>query len=208
MKLKDCNLNPTTIGMAPFIRKEPELHWVAARDQGKIPSSLFDLYMRAQYLSFGAAPSFLKDDEGILYSYFSLIVRSIMASLLDASEYSQELEESKRQEYYPGKINDDPTWTQEKSEKAGKRAYDAFRNSLGSLCAGLDSLAEMIAIFSQGRIKSLQVGYAQFSRVEAWLKEIPSFRRLTISSISCAVFYTPRYTATPPRQNGFLICEC
>jgi hypothetical protein len=171
MKLENCNLNPTAVAMAPFIRSGPELEWVSARDQGQIPSSLFDLYVRAQFLSYGSAPSFLRDDEGILFSYFALIVRSIMASLLDAYHYTQDLEKSKKQEYYPGKINDDPTWTREKSEKAGKCSYDAFRNSLGSLCAALDSLSEMIAIFSQGNIKGLQVGYAQFSRIEAWLTE-------------------------------------
>lgn len=157
--------------MAPFIRTDPEAEWVTARDQGRIPSSLFDLYRRAGYLSFGSAPQFLKDDEGILYSYFALIVRSLMASLLDASEYTHELKELKAQQYYPGKNNDDPTWTRDKSNKAAKSSYDAFRNSLASLCAGLDSLAEMIAIFSQGNIKNLYVGRAQFSRIEEWLNE-------------------------------------
>jgi hypothetical protein len=171
MKLQDCNLNPAAVVMAPFVRSDPEAEWVTARDQGRIPSSLFDLYRRAGYLSFGSAPQFLKDDEGILYSYFALIVRSLMASLLDASEYIHELEELKTREYYPGKNNDDPTWTPEKSNKAAKSSYDAFRNSLASLCASLDSLAEMIAIFSQGHIKNLHVGRAQFSRIEERLNE-------------------------------------
>ena len=171
MKLRDCDLNLHSIALAPFVRSEPEECWVRAKDHGLIPQSLFDLYKRANYLSFGTAPTFLKDGDGVLFSYFSLIVRSLMLSLLEAEDQLKELNEASSNTYYPGKRLDDPSWTSEKSEIAAKRANDAFRNILMALHTGLDALSELIAIFSQGKIKKLQLGLSQFSRIENWLKD-------------------------------------
>ena len=170
MKLRDCNLNPTYVGMSPFFRTEPEETWIQARDTGSIPLSLFDLYRRAGYLSFGSAPSFLKDDDGVLFSYFCLLVRSLMQSLIDADREVSELAEAKEQEYYPDKAKEDPSWTREKSEVAAKRSNDAFRDLLVSLHTSLDVLSELIAIFGQGRINGLKLGRSQFQRIEDWLK--------------------------------------
>jgi hypothetical protein len=72
MLIDNCNLNPAGISIAPFVYTEAEADWIQARDAGVIPASLFDLYLRANYLSFGSAPRFLRDDENALSTYFSM----------------------------------------------------------------------------------------------------------------------------------------
>ena len=171
MKIEDCELNPAGISMAPFVLNEPETPWITARDSGLIPLPLFDLYRRANYLSFGSAPPFLRDGDNILFSYFGLMMRSLLGSLTDADSDTKKFLEADKETYYPGRHTDDPTWTREKSEATGKRATEAFRSLLMSLNASLDSLSELIAIFSQGAIKNLEVGRSQFTSIEAWLKD-------------------------------------
>jgi hypothetical protein len=170
LKIQDCNLNLQAVSMATFVRDEPEESWLRTTDTGSIPLSLFDLYRRASYLSFGSAPSFLKDSENILFSYFALMMRSLANSLTDADSECKELLEANKETYYPGKHLDDLTWTREKSEAAAKRASEAFRSLLMSLHASLDALSEIIAVFSQGTIKRLKVGRAEFASIEAWLE--------------------------------------
>lgn len=173
MRLEDCNLDLKGVSTAPFFRTEAEEEWIQAVDSHAIPQSLFDLYRRANYLSFGSAPSFLADENNLLFSYFSLIVRSVMAALVDSVDQGKEFIDSHAEIYYPGKAIDDPTWTREKSEIADKRARNSFRNLLNSLYIVLDALAELVAIFAPGKISNLSVGRAQFSSVETWLKAPP-----------------------------------
>jgi hypothetical protein len=54
MFLKDCILDVDQFVGAPFSRTEPEERWLSARDSGKIPQELFDLYEAAGFLSFQA----------------------------------------------------------------------------------------------------------------------------------------------------------
>jgi len=156
--------------MAPFVRDKPEESWTRGRDQGSIPLSLFELYRRANYLSFGSAPPFLKDGENILFSYFCMMLRSLALSLTDADQESKEFLRANRTTYYPGKLLEDPTWTKEKTEATSRHADQTFRNLLISLLASLDVLSEIIAVYSQGTIKNLEVGRAQFSSIETWLR--------------------------------------
>jgi hypothetical protein len=181
MNLQDCNLNAKAVLMAPFIRNEPEESWLQARDKEQIPLSLFDLYCRAGYGSFGAAPTFFKDEDNVLFSYFSLALRSLMLSLVDCDENLQEFIAARAETYHPGKRIDDANWTKQKTEATSKRANEAFRNVLMSLHAVLDGLSEVLALFSQGRIKGLEVGYGQFSRIEAWLKSPPPASSLIVT---------------------------
>jgi hypothetical protein len=44
-----------------------------------------------------------------------------------------------------------------------------FRYAVLSLQSGLDALADLVAMFLPGLIPNLQVGRAQFSRIESWL---------------------------------------
>jgi hypothetical protein len=82
MKLANCRFDFSTVSMAPLARSEPEEKWVQGRSEGSIPEPLFDLYKRASYLSFGAAPPFLGDQDNILFSYFCMMVRSLSACSL------------------------------------------------------------------------------------------------------------------------------
>jgi len=94
MKLQDCELNATAVAMAPIRRTAPEESWTKARDEGALPRSLFDLYRRANYLSFGTAPQFLKDSDSILFSYFGMMLRSLASSLIEAERECKEYVES------------------------------------------------------------------------------------------------------------------
>jgi hypothetical protein len=169
MKLEDCELNPKSIAIAPFIRSEPEEEWVQAKNTNQIPESLYEIYRKANYLSFGTAPPFLKDNDNVLFAYFGMILRGTMLFLVDANGYLVAFTEAAAENYYPGKRLEDPTWTRKKSELSQRRSSEAFRDLLQSLTGALDCASEIIAIFSQGGIKNLQVGYSQFSRIEAWL---------------------------------------
>lgn len=169
MKIFDCELNADAVVLAPFIRRDAEPTWLIARDAGHIPNTLFDFYRAAGYLSFDAAPKFLNDPDHILFGYFSLLMSSLRASLVDAAEFEFEIIQVDREVHFPGKHLRDPTWTREKSEATAKRSNLAFRSFLISLHASLDTASELIAIFAQGGIEGLEVGYSQFSRVEQWL---------------------------------------
>jgi len=70
MRIDNCNLSPAGISIAPFVYTQAESDWIHALDAGAIPASLFDLYLRANYLSFGSAPSFMSDDESVLFKLF------------------------------------------------------------------------------------------------------------------------------------------
>src|SRR5690242_20110277 len=87
MLLDQCDLAGIDhVQMAPFERRSPEDEWVNANRDGIIPPALYELYARAGFLSFGKAPQFMGDPENLLFSYFGLIVRSVLESLLDAHE--------------------------------------------------------------------------------------------------------------------------
>ena len=61
MQLDDCDLNDIGgISMAPIQRSGPEANWLDAVNEGVIPQSLYDLYQRAHFLSFGDSPLFLQ----------------------------------------------------------------------------------------------------------------------------------------------------
>jgi hypothetical protein len=78
MRLENCILQGNMVAAAPFIRDQPEEVWIQARDTSAIPLVLYDLYCHANYLSFGAAPSFLRDQENVLFSYFGMLLRCVM----------------------------------------------------------------------------------------------------------------------------------
>ena len=171
LKLQNCILDRGVIAMAPLRRKEPEKSWTRGLENGQIPHSLFDIYRRAEYLSFCSAPRFLKDDDNVLFSYFSLMLRSLAASLIDVDGDVKEFLGAIKDSYHPHKRLEDPSWNADKSEAAAKRGIKAFRALLMSIQACLDALSEIVAFFSQGDIKRLKVGRAQFVWIEEWLKD-------------------------------------
>ena len=86
MRLQDCILDVDVVVTAPLRVSSPDQSWIDARDSGAIPSPLFALYCRADYLSFGSAPGFLADPQNILFSYFAMLLRSLRDLLSEAQE--------------------------------------------------------------------------------------------------------------------------
>jgi len=68
MRIEDCILNVDIVSAAPITRTEPEDEWKKALESNAIPVSLYDLYCKANFLSFGSAPAFLKDKDNLLFS--------------------------------------------------------------------------------------------------------------------------------------------
>jgi|CZLA01.1.fsa_nt_gi hypothetical protein len=170
MRLDDCDFNSISgVSMAPFVRNAPEDEWANAASNGIIPSSLYDLYQRANFLSFGASPRFLSDGESILWSYFALVLRSIHSSLVDAHEQAASFAAARELVYDPAKMRRGERWEKD----ADKRARRHFRDLLIALQSSLDSLADVIAIFFPGCISGLKIGRAQFSTIEAWFTGPP-----------------------------------
>lgn len=179
MRLDQCDLDGVdVIVSAPFQRTAPEDDWQEAVQDGAIPSELYDLYTRANFLSFGTAPRFLSDSENLLFSYFGLLIRSIEESLVDAHEQAASFAAAHELVYDPIKAAYGERW----ERGADKRERRYFRDLLISLQTGLDALADLIAILFPGCIRGLEVGRAQFSKVERWLiKPFPAKSGLVVS---------------------------
>jgi hypothetical protein len=165
MRLDEFDLDLPGIVTAPLTRTEAAPDWVAARDSGLLPPSLFSLYTRSRYLSFGAASSFLDDREHILFSYFGLVMRAIKEGLSEADAALQLFQSKQDKGYDPEKRQNGEPWDLE-ADAIAKRN---FKLLLSSLLATLDSTAELVAIFLPNRIANLKVGRAQFSVIETWL---------------------------------------
>jgi hypothetical protein len=105
MRLQDCLLDVDVVVTAPFQGTEAEPEWILARDSGSIPIELFDLYCRANYLSFGGATKFLTDSDNVLFSYFSMLLRSVMEGLTDSVAQLRGFIEDQALTYDAGKGN-------------------------------------------------------------------------------------------------------
>jgi len=166
MQLDQCDLDGIdAVSTAPFVRNTPEDEWVSAANSGGIPTELFDLYRRANFLSFGTAPRFLSDGDNLLFSYFGLVLRSIQESLVDAHEQADLFAAAQELVYDPMKKLRGEPWEKD----ADTRARRHFRDLIIALQTAFDALSDLIAILFPGSIKNLEVGRAQFSRIEAWL---------------------------------------
>jgi hypothetical protein len=164
--LDGCDLDIAGVVTAPLQRKEPEEDWLNANTAGSIPPALYGLYERASFLSFGTAPQFLSDQDNLLFSYFGLSLRSVMESLVDARDQSHSFAAAHELVYDPVKQIRGESWDKD----ANKRERRHFRDLLIALQTSLDALADVVAIFFPGGIKELEVGRAQFARVERWLQ--------------------------------------
>jgi hypothetical protein len=168
MRLDQCDLDDIgAVSTAPFVRNAPEDEWVSAANDGAIPTELFDLYRRANFLSFGTAPRFFSDGDNLLFSYFGLVLRSIQESLVDAHEQADLFAAAQELVYDPMKKLRGERWEKD----ADTRARRHFRDLIIALQTAFDASSDLIAIFFPGRIKNLEVGRAQFSRIETWLNE-------------------------------------
>jgi hypothetical protein len=165
MRLEDCILDIDAVVMAPILRKDPEPDWVADRDARVIPADLFNIYVRAGYLSFGRGTQFLGDDKNVLFSYFGLALRSVKEALEEAAEEFDLLIKAQELVYDPGKRMRGEKW----DPGANKQMRKHFKRLLVNLQASLDATADVIAMFFTGMIPGLRLGRAQFSHVETWL---------------------------------------
>jgi len=168
MRLDACDLDGVDfVSIAPFERNSPEEEWVNANNDGVIPPPLYDLYQKANFLSFGKAPRFLSDPENLLFSYYALVLRSIHESLVDAHIQADSFSDAHQLVYDPMKKLRGEKW----EKGADKRERRHFRDLLIALQTALDSLADTLAIFFPGALKGLEVGRARFSRIEPWLSK-------------------------------------
>ena len=142
------------------MRTEPEKEWVQARDSASIPVELYNLYEKAHYLSFGSAPRFLGDPDNVLFSYFGMLLRSLMEALVDSNEQAQSFIVDQKLTYDAGKKLRGETW----DPGADARARRHFRDLLIALQTSLDALADLIALFFTGLIPGLRFGRGQFPR--------------------------------------------
>jgi hypothetical protein len=166
MRLEDCELDIKEVVSAPLIRRAPEGDWIKARDSGAVPKSVFELYQRASYLSFGAAPPFLRDDENVLFSYFGMLLTAVMNTLVEADDERRLFVEARALVYDPGKHVRGDQW----DSGADARARRHFRYLIISFQAALDALADLIAVFLTGLVPP-RLGRAMFSQIENWLKK-------------------------------------
>jgi len=170
MRLENCEISGVGAwSTAPLVREEPEADWVTAKENGIIPPSLFSLYARANYLSFGASPSFFRDKNHYLFSYFAMMLRSVKGSLVDADQEFGAFVVAQSQVYDPGKKHRGESW----DASADDRARKHFRLIMLSLCASLDGVAELTALLLTDSIKGLRVGKSDFQDIENWLKNPP-----------------------------------
>jgi hypothetical protein len=178
MHLDECDLDGVDMfSMAPFERNRPEDEWVDARQTGAIPAGLYDLYGRANFLSFGTAPRFLADADNLLFSYFGLVLRSIQESLVDAHQQADLFAAEQELVYDLMKKLRGEKWSKDAAPKARRH----FRDLLMALQTAFDSLADVIAIFFPGRIQGLKVGRSQFSKIEVWAGKPFSTSRLIVT---------------------------
>jgi hypothetical protein len=170
MQLNQCVIDEiAAVRMAPLTRTAPEVEWVEANGEGKIPSSLYGLYQRASFFSFGASPPYLSDAENLLFSYFALVVRSVQESLVEAHEQADLFAAAHELVYDPAKL----VRKEEFHKGAERRAGKHFRDIVIALQTSLDALADVVAILFPRSIAELKVGRAHFSKIEHWIKRPP-----------------------------------
>jgi hypothetical protein len=124
MKLQDCASTAEIFISAPLVKSEAEEDWLQAKASGSIPDSVFDLYCKSNYLSFGSDPSFLRDSDNTLFGYFGMLLRGVMESFLDADVQLCQFLEAQNLEYDYGKLARREPW--EKTPRFGHAAISAI----------------------------------------------------------------------------------
>jgi hypothetical protein len=177
MKLQELKLDVSAVVGAPLKIDAPEPTWLEARSSGLIPESLFTLYEAAGYLSFGAAPRFLADQDNVLFSYFGMLVRGLKQQLSEGAELLIELRQAHSRRYDPVKKAKGLAW----DPTADRRAKRGFRHLLVTAYGSLDILADLVALMFTGHIPGLTVGRAQFIAIEEWLRKPPPASGLVLT---------------------------
>jgi hypothetical protein len=167
MRIEDCEVQGQLVAVtAAFTRTEPEADWLKARDAGILPASVFSLYKRAGFLSYGSSPRFFSDPKHYLFGYFSMVLESVKGTLVDAAEAADTFTLAQSEIYDVGKERRGESW----DDDADRRAKNQFRMLVLSLCASLDATSELTALLLTGQIPGLVVGKGAFNEIEKWLK--------------------------------------
>jgi hypothetical protein len=167
MRIEDCEIHGQLGAVtAAFTRTEPEADWLKARDAGIVPPSVFSLYKRAGFLSYGSSPRFFSDPKHYLFGYFSMALESVKGTLVDAAQECEAFAAAQSEIYDVGKERRGESW----DDNADRRAKNHFRILVLSLCASLDATSELTALLLTGQIPGLLVGKAAFNEIEKWLK--------------------------------------
>jgi len=167
MRIEDCEIHGELGAVtAAFTRSEPEAAWLRARDAGIVPASVFSLYKRAGFLSYGSSPRFFSDPKQYLFGYFSMVLESVKETLVDAADEVEAFAVAQAEIYDVVKERRGESW----DDNADRRAKNHFRMLVLSLCASLDATSELTALLLTGQIPGLMVGRAAFTEIEKWLK--------------------------------------
>src|ERR1700740_2728305 len=136
MRPEGCILDGNFFVSAPLEKTEPEEEWVRALDSGSITTELYEFYRKAHYVSFGSAPKFLADPDNVLFSYFGMMLRSLMEAHVDSAERLRSFIDDQKIAYDAGKKMRGETW----DPGADVRARRHFRGLLIALQSNLDAL--------------------------------------------------------------------
>jgi hypothetical protein len=109
--------------------------------QSRIRYLIFDC--KSNYLSFGSAPSFLRDTDNTLFGYFGMLLWGLMESFSDADVQLNRFLEAQNLVRDYGKIARGERWEKD----AAFRARRHFRDMLIALQAGLDNFSDLVALF-------------------------------------------------------------
>ncbi len=162
MKFKDC-LTADIVVSVPLARSSPDESWVTAHAKKIIPDSLYKFYVGADYFSFDKCPTFLADDQRIIFSHLGASVDLIKSSFEDYHELLDLMKKYDADTYNPIKTI--------KKESFDPDAPKYFNRCLQLLLIDmysiLDATAEIIsAILSWGSF-----GRASFTEIVKRIKD-------------------------------------
>ena len=148
MKFKDC-LTADVVVSAPMARSSPDDSWVVVHDKKIIPAPLYEFYVVADYFSFDKCPTFLVDDQRIIFSHLGASVDLIKSSFEDYYDLLDLMKKYGADTYNPIK--------KIKKESFDPEAPKYFSRSLQLLLINmysiLDATAEVIsAVLSWGNL--------------------------------------------------------
>lgn len=163
MELERCLDIGGAVSAPPF-RTEPEPEWVKAREQGTIPSELYDLYRLTSFLSASRIAGFDTEYERLISTYFARVMRSTLDCLDEASALVAEADDHLKQTYTPLKKLRGEKW----DKTAGRKFRATFRLFLIDLIGSLDAAAELVALLLPHAVTGLQPGKASFTILRTW----------------------------------------
>ena len=162
MKFKDC-LSADIVVSAPMARTSPEESWVVAHDKKIIPAPLYRFYVAADFFSFDKCPTFLADDQRIIFSHLGASVDLIKSSFEDYHELLDLMKKYDADTYNPiKKIKNEPF-----DPSAPKYFNRCLQLLLINMYSILDATAEVIsAVLSWGKF-----GRASFAEIVKKIKD-------------------------------------